>query len=361
MSLFDKFAPLGLRNRAVMAPLTRFACTSDGKPTEQLIQYYIRRAKQRTGLIIVESCAINPTHGLGYLNGAQLFTQEQADVWKELVEGVHKEGAKIWIQLFHPGRLTTNEISKVHPLAPSPIAPGLAQSFWRPKINDQIVNFQTLTTYKTPNEASISEIEQIIDDFQNSTRLAIQAGFDGIEIHGAHGYLIHQFNSALVNQRTDKYGFDGKFSFANEIVRRCKEMIHVPDFSISFRLSVHMIDNPLIRFDIKRDKFDLMIHSLEKSGVDVFHVSAIDSKSPIFGANEQLHSIIRGLSNKPIIICGGVKTLEQANTLLTGTPNSLIAFGRNFISNPDLIELMYNQKEENIVPFSYEEHINKIF
>lgn len=360
MTLQEPYAFLGIKNRSVMAPLTRYACSLDGSPTIELAEYYIRRARFGVGLIIVESCAINAFDGMGYHNGAQFYSQKHAEAWKPIVQKVHDAGAKIWLQLFHPGKLTVKEIANCKPFAPSSVKPGNAKSYWRPLINDQIVNFQTLTPYEPPFEMGLADIEKVILDFTNSTKLASVAGFDGVEIHGAHGYLVHQFNSKVSNLRNDDYGFNEKFNFTRDLILHCKREIN-PHMKLSFRLSSHMIDNPLIRFNEEEDKFKFLLETLIESGIDVIHCSSIDAKSPLFGSNQTLHQLVRKYTNLPIIACGAIRSLSEANAIIESDDNLLIAFGRNFISNPDLIHLMLNENEDMIIPFSYEMHINKIY
>jgi 2,4-dienoyl-CoA reductase-like NADH-dependent reductase (Old Yellow Enzyme family) len=360
MNLFTEHNYLGLRNRAVMAPLTRFSYDSGGFPSQKLAEYYIRRAEFGVGLIIVESCAVNSREANGYVNGASFFSEIHAQAWKPIVKQVHDNGAKIWIQLFHAGRLTVPEICHSVPVSASPIVPNDYPSFWRPKVGNEVLNFQTLTPYIRPKELNHVEIEKVISDFQNAVYLAETAGFDGVELHGAHGYLIHSFLSSSTNKRGDEYSLDTGYKFIEDLVASCRKVIQ-PKTILSFRCSVHMVDNPLIRFSMNEINFDKIINILNRGGIDVFHSSQIDSKRPLFGSNLTLHQIIRSNTTKPIIICGGIQTLKDANTILETDPNALIAFGRNFVSNPDLVRLLQTERETEIIKFDYSKHINTIF
>ena len=359
MSLFSPHPGLGLKNRSVMAPLTRFACKDDGTPSSDLASYYVRRAEAGVGLIIVESCAVSQ-EAKGYKNGASLFTNEHANAWASIVEKVHAQGAKIWVQLFHAGRLSVSEISGSHPLAPSPIKPSDYPSFWRPKTENGIVNFQTGTPYQTPLEMSPSQIENVIKNFENAVSLANEAGFDGVEIHGAHGYLIHTFLSDISNNRTDRFGLMNGYEFVEDLVRRCRTKLR-PSKLLSFRCSVHMIDNPMIRISDSNNLFTKIIPKLDSAGVDVFHSSEIDARKSVFGSSKSLHEIIRSNTEKPIVICGAIQSLVEANRLLQNDNNTLIAFGRNFISNPNLIELFKFGHEDKIIKFDYAKHINTVY
>lgn len=359
MSLFSPHIGLGLKNRSVMAPLTRFACKEDGSPSSDVVSYYVRRAQGGVGLIIVESCAISK-EAKGYRNGASLYTTEHAKAWASIVEKVHAQGAKIWVQLFHAGRLSVPEITGSQTIAPSPIKPSDYPSFWRPKTENGVVNFQTSTPYQTPLEMSHSQIDNVIKNFENAVSLADEAGFDGVEIHGAHGYLIHTFLSDISNKRTDRFGLMNGYEFVEDLVRRCRAILPPPKL-LSFRCSVHMIDNPMIRISDSNNFFTKIISKLDSAGVDVFHSSEIDARKPVFGSSKPLHEIIRSNTDKPIVICGAIQSLVEANRLLQNDNNTLIAFGRNFISNPNLIKLFKSGQEDKIMKFDYAKHINTVY
>ena len=360
MNLFSPHSSLDVKNRAVMAPMTRVGCDENGSPGQELGDYYVRRAQNNVGLIIIESCAVNSTDAMGYKFGAQFHNNEHLEKWKSIVERVHEAGAKIWIQLFHAGRLTVPEITGGKVLSASSIKPYSHPSYWRPMVNDEIVHFQTKTPYTVPAEMSVEEIEKVIDDFGNSVALADRAGFDGVEIHGAHGYLVHGFMSKLSNVRTDEFGLENGNKFLRELITISRKNLK-RDKILSFRCSVHMVDNPMIRYSEENTDYKSIIKMLDEIGVDVFHSSEIDSKNKTFGLKNSLHEYIRENTNKPIIVCGGIKTLAAANRLLESDNNSLIAFGRNFISNPDLINLLNLEKESEIIPFNYEAHFEKIY
>jgi 2,4-dienoyl-CoA reductase-like NADH-dependent reductase (Old Yellow Enzyme family) len=328
-----------------MAPMTRYHCTEEGIPSKELLDYYLKRAENGIALIIIESCAVNGTDAMGYQNGAQLNTEEQAMAWKDLVDQVHAKGAKIWVQLFHAGRLSVKEITGSEVIAPSAIAPMNSPSFWRPKMGEEIVNFQTKTAYERPKEATKEDIERILKDFERACELAQLAGFDGVELHGAHGYLLHQFCHADSNQRTDEYAASPQFLFTKRLVKAVKNILG--NTTLSYRLSLHMVDNSHIRYKEDKLNFPLLVKKLDEWGVDLFHSSELDARSKMFGGSKALHEMIREHSAKPIIVCGRINSLEKANHLLEKA--ELIAFGRNLISNPNLLQLMKEGKEDEII------------
>lgn len=343
-----------------MAPMTRYACTEDGCPTEDLIAYYERRAKNDLGLIIVESCAINHKDSIGYRNGAQLHNEKQAKSWKTLVDRVHASGAKIWVQLFHPGRLTVQEISGGKVVAPSAIPCYKGSSFWRPKVDGKVVNFQSRTPYEVPEELTTEEIEQLISQFENAVKMAVLAGFDGVELHGAHGYLLHQFCHTETNQREDEYGPSPHFKFIEKVVSKAREALG-DHKTLSYRLSIHMVDNSYLQYNEEKYMIAALVQNLEEWGVDVFHSSELKSTGPMFGAKKSLHQLIRENTQKPIILCGGIQELQTANELIDKNEAELIAFGRNLISNPDLISNFKEDPTFTPIKFDYLQHIEKIY
>jgi N-ethylmaleimide reductase len=358
MDLFTPFQLLNLKNRVVMAPMTRYGCTEDGSPKEGLVNYYLKRADNDLGLIIIESSAINDNHAMAYINGAQFHSKEHVLNWKPLVDKIHEQGAKVWIQLFHAGRLTVKEITKVNVLAPSAIKTFNVKSFWRPEVCGEILHFQTQTKYTVPTKISVKEIKQIIQEFAHSCQLAEQTGFDGVELHGAHGYLLHQFCHSETNQRTDEYNAKD-FKFVQELVSACRKATS-SKFNLSYRLSLHMVDNSYIRYSEDDLDFGKLIKLLDKEGIDIFHSSEMNAGSNLFGAEEALHQIIRKHTTKPVIVCGQIDSLEKAESLLNDGNVELIAIGRALISNPELVSFFKNDEKYELIKFNYEQHIDKI-
>lgn len=349
LELLKPYDCLSLPNRIVMAPMTRCGCDSDGVPSEALADYYIKRAEAGIGLIIVESCAVNANDARGYLNGCELSNIDQAKAWRAIVEKIHAAGSKVWIQLFHAGRLSPKEITGSLPIAPSAIGAKIEQeSFWWPKNDGQFVHFQTKTPLVEPKQMSLSDIERVHSEFEAACILAAYAGFDGVEIHGAHGYLVHEFCSYYANLREDRYGLSEGFSFASELVERCKKNLP-PSMVLSYRVSCHMIDNIYLRLtDVD---FEKLIPLLDSKGVDVFHSSELNLGENAFRSSSSLGDTIKRLTDKPIIGCGKVVSLLNGERILDSKCYDLIAFGR-----PLIIDTRIPYSEQDSSTFSYNEH-----
>lgn len=357
MDLFSAYPLLGLNNRSVMAPMTRCTFSNDGLPDASVENYYVERAKQGVGLIIIEGAAINAKESLGYQNGAQFHQQKHCEAWKKCVDQIHQAGSKVWIQLYHAGRLTTPSIAQGAPLAPSPLAPEEAESFWRPKMNGQIVHQQSKTPFVTPEEISISQIDTIIEQFSSACLLAEQAGFDGVELHAAHGYLIHGFQDASTNKRQDSFGTSiDSFPFSEKLVQACRKTLS-SHTELAYRVSLHRVDNPFVRYDKADLNFTLLAKRLSPLGVDFFHCSQLEAGTPLFGSKKGLPALIREGCTTPIILCGAIRSLEQANTLLNTEKIDLIAFGRLLMSNPDLLTLLRDNHEDRLIPFDHTKHL----
>ena len=244
-------------------------------------------------------------------------------------------------------------------MSASALAPFPSESFWRPKKNNRIVHFQTNTEFQTPKEIDRHQISSILDSFATSCKLAEEAGFDGVELHGAHGYLLHQFSSFETNNRTDDFRAD-EFQFSKLLLERCRREVS-SNFTLAYRISVHMVDNNFVRYDPKNLDLTEFVKVLDSSGVDVFHASELSTRYSVFGGDETLHKIIRLATDKPVIACGRISTLKTANTLLGEDKVDLVAFGRSFICNPDLIKLFESGNEESIIDFDYKAHMQEVY
>ncbi len=347
--LTSPFPLLGLKNRLVMPPMTRCQCDGKGSPTEALGRYYIERAKANVGLIIIESCAVNNSDARGYLNGCQLNQELHTEAWRPIVQAIQAYGAKVWVQIFHAGRLTVKEICETTPLAPSAIKPLGRPSFWSPEVNGELVHFQTQTPYVEPLPMSDTDIERIVLDFQNAARLAADAGFDGVEIHGAHGYLLHEFVSKFANKRDDTFSLDNGIKFCRQVVESCKQVLD-PDMVLSYRISTHMIDNNYL--GLKDLELEVMVPTLVGAGVDVFHSSELQAGQPAFRSKHSLGASLRGLTDKPIIGCGNLHSMIDGEDLLATQAYDLAAFGRTLLLDKQI------PRDDNGRRFSYQEHFS---
>lgn len=318
-TLFDplQLGDLTLPNRIIMAPLTRCRARSENDarvPNEVMAQYYAQRTS--AGLILSEAVAVTP-QGVGYPDTPGIWSEAQIEGWKHITDAVHAKGGRIFMQLWHVGRVSHPVyLNGELPVAPSAIAPEGHVSLARPK-----------TAYLTPRALDISEIPTIIEAYRQGAFNAKIAGFDGVEIHGANGYLLDQFLQDSTNQRTDTYG--------GSIENRARLMIEVVDAAISVfgagRVGLHLAprgdshsmgdSNPLATFSYVAEQM------AQRKIAFIFtreHLGA-DRISP------ELKKIFGG-----VLIANEGFTLETAQHELETGQADAVAFGRDFIASPDL-------------------------
>ena len=315
---------LQLKNRIVMAPLTR--CRATGNvPNALMKEYYSLRAG--SGLIITEGTSPS-ANGLGYARQPGLFNDEQVKGWREVTNGVHQAGGKMFIQLMHTGRVShpANMQPNTRILAPSALA--APDEMW--------TDASGMQPYPVPAEMSEADIAQAIAEYAASAKHAIDAGFDGIELHGANGYLIDQFLNAATNKRADRWGgsIENRIRFAVEVAKASAAAIGAE--RIGMRISPYGVFNGTAA-DAEMDAmYEELMTRLNEIGLVYIHI--VDHSS--MGAPEvspALKAKIRATFKGRYILSGGYD-LVRANSDLEASRGDLVAFGRPFISNPDLVE-----------------------
>jgi N-ethylmaleimide reductase len=322
-----QLGPVALSNRIVMAPMTRARSSQPGNiPNRMMAEYYAQRAA--AGLIVTEATQISK-ESQGYSFTPGIHTQEQIDGWKLVTDAVHKAGGRIFVQLWHVGRISHPVFHDgAAPVAPSAIQPRGTQ-VWI--VGDDGVG--RMVDIPTPRALTVAEIAVIVDDFRKAAANAIEAGFDGIELHGGNGYLIDQFLRTVSNQRTDQYGgsVDNRVRFLREVVAAVSEEIG------AHRVGVRLA--PYITFKDMADPaiVDTILYAaaeLEKQNIAYIHLSEADwDDAPTIPEDfrRQLRSAYSGR-----IIVAGRYDKDRAGKILADGLADLVAFGRPFVANPDL-------------------------
>lgn len=319
---------LQLKNRIVMAPLTRSRAIGN-VPNELMEKYYRQRAG--AGLIITEGTSPSP-NGLGYARIPGAFSDEQVQGWRRVTDAVHQVGGKMFMQLMHTGRVShpANLPDGTKVLAPSAIAaPG---EMW--------TDSNGLQPHPVPTAMSEADIVHAIAEYASAAKRAIEAGFDGVELHAANGYLIDQFLNTASNQRTDRWGgsIENRTRFAVEVARAAAAAIGAE--RTGMRISPYGVFNGMAP-DAEMDAlYERLIAELNAIGLVYIHI--VDHSS--MGAPEvspALKAKIRAGFKGKYILSGGYD-LARANADLDAQRGDLVAFGRPFISNPDLVEKLRN-------------------
>ncbi|MDI1323734.1 MAG: alkene reductase [Algoriphagus sp.] len=318
---------LELKNRVWMAPMTRSrAANAENKPFEIHADYYRQRAS--AGLIISEGSQVSEI-GVGYINTPGIYSAEQVEGWKKVTEAVHEEGGHIFIQLWHVGRISHPDFHNGElPLAPSAINP-VAKSYTPQGFKDTVV----------PKEMTLADIKKTIQDFKNGAKNAMEAGFDGIEIHSSNGYLLHQFFNATSNTRTDEYGgsIENRAKILFEIIDAIKEVM--PENRIGVRL------NPSLNgvFGMEADEetiptFDYIISKLNDYKLSYLHLSEpFTDVSAIPYLVTNIAKRYRPMYKGTLVINNAFDQ-KKGNQVIEDGLADAVAFGKPFISNPDLVE-----------------------
>ncbi|MCX7192047.1 MAG: alkene reductase [Proteobacteria bacterium] len=322
---------LQLKNRIAMAPMTR--CRATGSVPNALMEEYYRM-RAGCGLIIAEGTSPS-ANGLGYARQPGLFSDAQVQGWQHVTNGIHQAGGKVFVQLMHTGRVShpANMQPGTKVLAPSPLAaPG---EMW--------TDTSGMQPYPVPAEMTEAEIAQAIGEYAQAAKNAIEAGFDGIELHAANGYLIDQFLNTATNQRTDAWGgsIANRIRFAVEIAKATAAAIGAD--RIGMRISPYGVFNGTAADPEMDAMYERLIAELNSIGLVYIHIvdhSAMGA--PI--VSPTLKAAIRASFKGSYILSGGYD-LARANADLEADLGDLVAFGRPFISNPDLVDKLQNDSE----------------
>lgn len=317
-----------LKNRVVMAPMTRSRANNPDKiPTADLeAVYYAQRAS--AGLIITEGSQVSE-QAVGYVNTPGIYSQKQVEGWKLVTKAVHDEGGKIFIQLWHVGRMSHPDFHDGNlPVAPSAINPN-SQSFTPTGFKDTV----------TPKAMTQDDIDQTILDFKNAAKNAMDAGFDGVEIHSSNGYLFHQFFSTTSNTRTDNYGgsVENRSRFFFEVLDAIKLFMPENRIGVRFNPSAHGFFGMTVNED-SIPTFDYIISKLNDYDLAYVHLSEpFSDVSEVPYAETEIAKRYRPIYKGTLMINTNFKQ-ASGNAVLERGDADLVAFGKPFISNPDLVE-----------------------
>lgn len=336
VSLWDEIrvGGLRLRNRSVMPAMATVYTSVEGRVTDRLKAYLRKRAEGGVGLIVTEACAVHPA-GKGFRAELSAYDDSFLPGLEGLAEDVRSAGSAIALQLHHGGRETLSQVIGQQPVAPSPIPSPLMR--------------------QEPRELTREEIAELVGCYAAAARRARDAGFDAVEVHGAHGYLIHQFISPLSNRREDEYGGDaeGRFRFAREIVREIKREAG-KDFPVLFRFS----SKEAVKDGYELDYILPLLVLLEDDGVDAFHVSVGAGNSPGLpicpnmhyppGINVERASKVKEKVKVPVIVVGKIHDPRLAEQVLSEGKADMIAFGRQHLADAMFLSKAAEGRYEDI-------------
>ena len=352
-SLFTPFAihELRLKNRIVMSPMTR-SCSPGGVPTDDVAAYYRRRAENEVALILTEGTVVGHPASANDVNVPRFHGSDALEAWRKVLRGVHAAGGRIMPQLWHVGSYRKPSES------PNPESPSVSPSGVRkPGV-------------KQGEPMSEAEIAEVIDAFAEAASQAMRLGFDGIELHGAHGYLIDQFLWAETNLRDDAYGGDmaRRSRFAVEVVQACRRAT-APTFPILFRISQWKVQDYTAKLAATSDELEQLLRPLTDAGVDVFHCSTRRFWEPAFaGSDLNLAGWAKKLSGKPVITVGSagldgdmasafrgkdssVQSIDKLAEMVARGEVDLVAVGRALLGDPEWARKIRENRLDELRPF----------
>ncbi|MFC4273643.1 NADH:flavin oxidoreductase [Achromobacter aloeverae] len=312
---------LSLRNRLAVAPMSRMQGQDDGLPSPDTAPYYARYARHGVGLIITEALYTDDIASRAYFNQPGLATDRHIEGWRPVTAAVHAEGSKIFAQLQHAGRLAEPGLNRLVLGATGRAATG--------------TTWQTGAANPTPTAATEEQIEEIIAGFAAAARRALAAGFDGIELHGARGYLIHEFLNDG-NDRGDAWGgsIENRSRLAGRLLESVREA--APGLPIAFNYSMYAMDEYAYRPRAELAEMEAIFRTLRQAGADILHVSTRRTLRPEPWGETLAQTAARSAPG-PLIAGGGLSSLAECERALAWPGIAMVALARPFLANPDWI------------------------
>jgi len=326
-SLFAPFTlgRLSLPNRVVMAPMTRSRATPDGVPTPSMATYYAQRAT--AGLVISE--ATHPSlQSQASANAPGLHNTDQVAAWKNVTDAVHVNGGRIFAQIQHAGRVSHPKVTGLTPIAPSAVEPGF------PVFTGLFGDFEAMLPAPIPRELSTQEVAGQIEVYVAAARYAIEAGFDGVELHGANGWLIQQFLSSSANQRSDAYGgsVSGRIRFAVEVAEATAAAVGAD--RVGFRLAPGTSLWGIVEEDVP-ELYGSLVSALAQLDLAYLHTIASTDEEVLTDMRKRWPG---AFIVNPSAVRGAQPADKEKGERWLAMGADLIAFGRAYLANPDLVE-----------------------
>ncbi|MDX1588298.1 MAG: NADH:flavin oxidoreductase [Oleiphilaceae bacterium] len=325
-----------LPNRFALAPMTRTSAEADGTPNTLMADHYEGYARGGFGLVITEGTYTDDQASQGYAHQPGLVNSAHVEGWKRIVDRVHTAGSRIYVQLMHAGAQFQANHYTDQPVGPSDVIPkGAPLGFY----GDQ-------TEWKTPRAMTESDIQTAIDGFVRSATNAKAAGFDGIELHGANGYLLNQFLSTHFNQRDDQYGgpLENRLRLVVAVIRAVREAVG-EGYPVGIRLSQGTVTDPDYQLPEGEAGFRRIVEAVRDAGADFVHTTDGDvNRQPFPQGNQSLAGVAAQVQGLGLIINGGVDE-TNCQDLANQYPDALLAVGKKALANPDFVQRLKDGKE----------------
>ena len=322
-----KISTLKLRNRLVVAPMTRVSATPNGIPTEIMREHYEDYAKGGWGLIITEGTYIDEQYSQGYRNQPGIANKRHIDSWRKIVEAVHKTNTPIFLQLIHAGGLIQENIYNKYAIAPSKTE----------LLGKMLPHYYGEGKFPIPMEITKHQILETIKNFSLAAKNAMEAGFDGVEIHGANGYLLDQFLTLFSNQRDDEYGgnIENRIRFHCEVLESILDTVK-GKIPVGMRISQTKVNNFEYEWPGGEQDAAFIFKKMKSIGPNYLHISTHKGLEPVWQTENNLSFYAKKYFEGKVIACGGLHVPEKAENLLKNKEADLAAVGKGAIANPNL-------------------------
>lgn len=316
-------AGLTTRNRTVVAPMTRTSATLDGCATQQMADYYRAFAEGGWGLVVTEGTYVDRRWSQGYHNQPGIAADAQQEAWRQVVEAVHAAGAPVVMQLFHAGAVNQGNFWAQGSIAPSAV---------RPK-GEQAARYSGKGPFQMPREITRREMAEVVAAFAEAARRAVAIGFDGVEVHGANGYLMDQFLTTYTNLRDDEYGgsVENRVRFHVEVMRAVREA--VPDKVVGVRISQTKTNDLDYSWPGGAEDAKVIFGALGGTGIDYIHVSAHLGVAPVFGGSRSLAGLAKQHGGVAVIANGKLQDAAFAERALASGEGDFAAIAKGALAD----------------------------
>lgn len=319
-----KIRDVAIPNRTVLSPMTRASATKEGVVTDQMRDYYAAYARGGWGLVMTEGVYIDFKHSQGYAYQPGIADAEQQDSWRKVVDAVHAEGTPIFMQIFHCGAVNQGNNWVEGSIAPSVVTPKGEQI---PRYRGGAGGFQT------PREITREEMVEVVESYAAAARRASELGFDGVEVHGANGYLPDQFLTTYTNQRDDEYGgpIENRVRYHCEVMQAVRDA--VPDKPVGVRISQTKVNDYDYVWPGGDDDAKVVFQGIAKTGIDFFDCSAHLGVTPVFGTDLSLSGLARKYTGLPVMANGKLQDPALAEQALVDGEGDFVAIAKGGLAD----------------------------
>lgn len=316
-----------LQNRVALAPMTRVSASEDGRPTDRMASYYEGYAQGGFGLLITEGIYPDVRHSQGYLFQPGIATEEQGAAWAGVVERVHAAGSRVFAQLMHAGAQQQGNRFTASSIGPSAVAPR----------GEQLGFYRGEGSYPVPAEITRGQMDEVREGFVTAALNAKNAGFDGIEVHGANGYLLDQFLTDYLNQRSDEYGgsVQNRSRFPAEVTRAVREAVG-SDMAVGIRISQGKVSDHHHKWAGGAEEAQVIFEAMAATGIDFVHTTEYRASAPAFGnSGPSLAALAKQYTGLPVIANGNLDNPDAAAALVQDGTADVVALGKAALANRD--------------------------